>query len=221
MNTTNNMQNRLSGLALILGSALGMYAQLFHPADPETAADLPRYAQAGMPIHLLLYFGVMLILLGLPALHARQSDKTGALGLAGFLLLFFGLPLVDLIHSVVFANVLETLVAGTSPDQALALLTTAFSTQPWVTLEMLGNPLLGLGILLFGIATIRARVFPSWNGWLLIGALILNFGANFLPQVGGASYGGIALYLSMVGFGYALLSGQQTVPQPATAAAFK
>lgn len=221
MNTTNNMQNRLSGVALILGGALGAFGQMFHPADPETAAALPHYAQAGMPIHLLLYFAVMSILLGLPALHARQSDKTGILGLVGFVLLFFGLPLVDLIHSVVFANMLETLVAGTSPDQALSLLTTAFSTQPWATLEMLGNPLLALGVLLFGIATIRARVFPNWTGWLLIGALVVNFIANFLPQLGGASYGGIALYLSLAAFGYALWSGQEAVMQQATAAMFK
>ena len=221
MNTINPIQHRLSGLALILGGAFGAFGQMFHPADPETAADLPHYAQAGMPIHLLLYFAVLLILLGLPALYARQSNKIGILGLIGFVLLFFGLPLVDLIHSVVFANMLETLVAGTSPEQALSLLTTAFSTQPWLTLEMLGNPLLGLGILLFGITTIRARVYPSWTGWLLIGALVLNFIANFLPQVGGASYGGIALYLSLAAFGYALFSGQEAITQQATVAAFK
>jgi hypothetical protein len=38
MNTTNNMQNSLSGLALILSGAIGAYGQLFHPADPQTAA---------------------------------------------------------------------------------------------------------------------------------------------------------------------------------------
>lgn len=221
MNTTNHIQNRLSGLALILGGAIGAYGQMFHPADPETAADLPRYVQDGTSIHRALYFAVMLILLGLPALHARQSKKTGILGLAGFVLLFFGLPLVDLIHSVVFANVLPTLVAETSPDQAMSVLVAAFSAPPWAILEMLGRPLLALGVLLFSIATIRARVFPSWNGWLLIGALVLNFIANFLPQVGGASYGGIALYLSLAGFGYALLGGQEAASQPAAAAAFK
>lgn len=219
MNSTINLQTRVNALALILGGAIGAFGQAFHPADPETASHLPHYVQGSTPIHTALYFAVMLILLGLPALHARQSEKTGTLGLVGFVLIFFGLPLVDLIHSVVFATTLPMLVAETSPDQAFSVLVAAFSAPPWAILEMLGSPLLALGVLIYGIATIRARVFPTWSGWFLIGALVLNIIANFLPQVGGASYGGIALYLSLAAFGYVLLNGQQAVTQPAVAAA--
>ena len=222
MDTTESVDKmlyRLSGLALILGGVMGMLGQYFHPGDPQSPADLPQYARQGLPVHTALYFVVMLILLGLPALYIRQRDKVGVMGLVGFLLLFFGLPLVDLVHSVIMANILPTLVAD-SPGHANTLLGAAFGTPPWSILEILGIPLTVLGIIVFNIVTIRARVLPAWPAWLMLGALLVRIIYTvipILPEVGG-SFNGILLYLAFAGFGYGLFTDQRSSPQPVMAA---
>jgi hypothetical protein len=214
------MLYRLSGAALLLGGTLGAAGQLFHPADPMGPAMLPQYVQASQPLHLILYFAVMLILVGLPGVYARQSGKTGLLGLVGFLLLFFGLPLTDLIHSVVNFTILPTLVAQ-APDQAMPVMMAAIEEPTWAILQMLGFPLLGLGVIVFGIATIRARVFPRWTGWLLLAVPVVGIISKFLPvppEVG-TSFDGVLFYLALVGFGYALIMvDRRAASQPKMAA---
>jgi len=212
---------RLSGAALVLGGALGAAGQLLHPADPEGPAMLAAYAQASQPIHLMLFFAVMLVLLGLPGVYARQSEQTGLLGLVGFLLLFFGVPLVDLIHSVVDFAILPAVVEQ-APDQAMSVVLAAFEDPSWAILQMLGFPLLGLGVIVFGIATIRARVFPRWSGWVLVAVPIVGIISRFLPIPPdvGTSPDGVLFYVALVGLGYALLvhrrAATHLTPEPPT-----
>jgi hypothetical protein len=173
---TTKMLYRLSGMVLLLGGGIGVAGQIFHPADPETSAMLAQYVPAAQTIHLLLFFAVMLILLGLPGVYARQSDKVGVPGLVGFLLLFFGLSLVDLIHSVVDFTVLPALMAQ-APEQAMPVMMFAFEVPSWAILQMLGFPVLGLGVILFAAMTIQARVLSPWPAWLLamtsaVGAIV-------------------------------------------------
>ena len=213
MEGTNKMLYRLSGVSLLLGGALGALAQLIHPADPQGPADWPQYAQAGQPLHLMLYFAVMLVLLGLPGMYARQSDKTGLAGLAGFLLLFFGLPFVDLIHSVINFSILPSVVAQ-APDQAMDVINAAIADPAWAILQSLGFPLLGLGVIITGITTIRARVFPRWTGWLILSPPVVGILSMFLPlpPTVGTSFDGVVLYLALAGFGYGLMTSQRATP---------
>lgn len=219
MAVTNALLFRLSAVALVVGGLIGAAGQVFHPADPAGPDQLPQYAQASQPLHLLLYFAVMLILLGLPGVYARQSDKAGLLGLVGFLLLFFGLPFTDLLHSVVDFTILPALVAQ-APDLAMPVLTAAFEEPSWAVLQMLGFPLLGLGVIVFGIATIRARVFPRWTGWLLLAVPVVGIVGRFVPIPPdiGTSPDGALFYLALVGLGYALIMvDRRAAPQPAAA----
>jgi hypothetical protein len=209
-----------SGLALILGGVMGALGQFFHPGDPQGPADLVPYVQRSTPVHTALYFAVMLVLLGLPALYISQKDKTGRLGLAGFLLFFFGLPMVDLVHSVSLFSIVPALVAD-SPERAWTLLAVAGETPPGVILEILGFPLTVLGILFISITTIRAHGLPAWPAWLMLTALgvrIIYTIVPTLPEVGG-SLNGILFYLSLAGYGYVLLMDQQTASQPSVAPA--
>lgn len=207
MRVSVGMLYRLSGAALLLGGALGVAAQLFHPADPEGLTISMEWAQANQSMHLLIFFVVMLVLVGLPGIYIRQSDKIGFPGLVSFLLLFFGLPLVDLIHSVVDFTIVPSLVAQ-APDRAMPVMMAAFEDPSWTLLQMASFPMLGLGAVLFAIMTIRAHVLRGWPAWLLLAAPFLGAIANFIPlppQIGGASFDGIFFYLALAGFGYALL----------------
>jgi len=218
--STNKILYQLSGLALILGGVMGPLGQYFHPGDPHTPAEFALNVQQSTPVHAALYFTVMLILLGLPAAYLHQREKVGIPGLAGFLLLFFGLPMVDLVHSVALFSFLPTLLAQ-APDRAMTLVVAANEAPPWAALEILGFPLTVLGILFFNIATIRARVLPGWPAWLMMAAMLVRVIYTIvptLPEVGG-SLNGILFYLAFAGYGYTVLMHPRSASQPATVAA--
>jgi hypothetical protein len=52
-------------------------------------------------VHIALYAGVMLVLLGLPALGARIATRARRLGLPGMALLLLGLAFEAPLHSVI------------------------------------------------------------------------------------------------------------------------
>jgi len=71
----------------LLAGILFALAAFIHPAG-ETLADFlsPNWVTA----HLLGWVSLILMQLGLMGLYARQVEKTGWLGLVGFILAFIG-----------------------------------------------------------------------------------------------------------------------------------
>ena len=126
-------------------------------------------------------FGVALLgtLVGLVALHTRQSRSYGTLGLAGFLAAAAGTALV----------LLNVLLVSMGRRDLLDLL--------------LGLGFLGMlvGFVVLGVATIRGKVLPGWCGVALIVALPV---AAALGEYGG----GLVLGLLWLALGYALWSGR-------------
>lgn len=118
-------------------------------------------------------------LVGLVALHTRQSRSYGALGLGGFLAAAAGTALV----------LLNVLLISLGRRNLLDLL--------------LGLGFLGMlvGFVVLGVATIRGKVLPGWCGVALIVALPV---AAALGDYGG----GIVLGLLWLALGYALWSGE-------------
>jgi len=55
---------RLGSLALILGGTLATTAHALHLEEPPDPAQLAHYAHLSQPIHLLLFAGGLLVLLG-------------------------------------------------------------------------------------------------------------------------------------------------------------
>ena len=72
---------------------------------------------------------------------------------------------------------------------------------------------LTLGLLLTGVATIQAGIYPRWSGILLLAAtagfFFVFFVAEFLPpvagQIGSAAFG-VLLALALVWIGYSTLT---------------
>jgi membrane protein implicated in regulation of membrane protease activity len=98
------------------------------------------------------------------------------------------------------------------------VVTTPPSTwTPFFIVSLVGQV---LGILLLGIATLRARVFPRWIGWLLIATLVLGV-VSHLPFIPEAlqSLSAIIASVAIAGFGYSLLWPERlerTQPAPAS-----
>lgn len=210
---TNKKLYRLGGTAMLLGGLLGALGQAVHPADPEGPAALAEYARAAQPVHLLLYFAIMLILLGLPAVYARQSHKAGLLGLAGFVLMFIGLPLMDLVHSVLDFMLLPALVARV-PDQIMPIFMFAGEDPVAAAMTNVAPPILLLGAILLAISTLRARVLSPWPAWLLLLAMAGVIATQLLNLPNpGVDPSAVLFYLALAGFGGTLLLDKGTAVQ--------
>ena len=159
-----------------------------------TNFHLPMPPVAAALINLL---GGVLLLLGLPALYVRQSTQVRWIGLVGLIIIWL---------DVLIFPVLQGGIGGLVP----ALMPPAF-------LYIIG-PLTVIGTLLFGIMTIRARVFPRWLGFCLfvgytlgvIAFIFLDKSAPFLGVLGVVLY-----WLSLSAFGVVLFSRPGTLPQRA------
>jgi hypothetical protein len=155
---------RWSGLAAMVAGALWVVGDLLNLTVLFSPEPFSEEAQTGSYVfrQALFLLGVMLLLVGLVGLYARQSQPAGALGFVGFLVAFAGTVLVAgfLWASIFIAPVLATeapelLDAGPPPGLFLAGITC------------------GVGWLLFGIAALRARVYPRWATILLIVGAVL------------------------------------------------
>ncbi len=213
-NLTNTKLLRLAGLSAVLAGTCYVLVGVFHPPNVFASAATTRWEIVHVIACAMCFFG----LLGLTGLYARQAAKTGWMGLAGFLLLSLWFAIV-LGFSFVEAFVLPHLTT----------LTPAF-VHGWMgmfngnastvnlgalpTLWTLSGPIYILGGLLFGIATVRARILPRGAGILLALGTVLAPVAGFLslsaqPKVA------IPVGLALAWMGYALWSEQPSpTPQP-------
>lgn len=181
---------RWSGSVLILGAALLGIAIVVISFKPVINQPLPP---AG---NLLLLLAAILLLLSLPTMYARQAGAAGWLGLMGHVLLQTGVLL------------LIVLAAPSLIYPSLKL-----TPQENIVVFLLGIALT-VGLLLTGIATLRAGIFPRAAGILLLvamaGFFFDFFVAEFFPpiagQVGSALFG-ILLALSFAWIGAALWLG--------------
>jgi hypothetical protein len=190
---------RWSGLAAMVAAASLVVGDLLNLTVLFSPESFSEEAQTGSYIfrQALFLLGVTLLLLGLVGLYVRQSQAAGTLGLVGFLVAFAGTVLVagflwagTFITPALATEVPEFLDAGPPPGLFPALITC------------------GVGWLLFGIATLRARVYPRWTTILLIvGAVIFVVP---LPLTG------IVLSVSVAWLGFHLFRGGDAAAEART-----
>jgi hypothetical protein len=161
-------------------------------------------------VHIFATFLGFFGLFGMAGLYARQAEKSGWLGLAGFLLLsiWFGLIMP---FCFVEAFILPRLTTESPAFVAgfLGMFTGIPSEVDLGVLPTLWNisgPLYIFGPLLFGIATFRARVLPRWAGGLLaLGALLIPV-SGLVPPEYQPEIALIPIGLAFSWLGYALFS---------------
>lgn len=193
---------RLSGMSLLIGGLLAaigvvgqaIFSNLFSPMWSLVSASV--------------YIGLLLILLGLPAVYSRQMKRAGKLGLVGFILLFTA--------CAQFGG-----SSGLFDIVALPWLTkmNAFTTMPlsFILYFLIVKLFILVGSIVFGIAALRSGTLPKGSGILLIvGAVLFIFGSrvHFIPYL---DYLGEALFfLSFAWFGSSILSQphQESESQP-------
>jgi hypothetical protein len=208
---------RWSGLSLMLGGIAFAVHLITHP--PGETAQYAFYP-LWVPSHLLGSIASVLILLGLVGLYARQSEKIGLPGLIGFILTFVGFTLSA--GALIFLSVILVPFLAVRGLDWMDVPNGALYTSPALQLTVgLSALSLLLGLLLFAITTLRARVLPRWGAWLIILTIPLGIvGGVFIFFIGTSLQGilqtllGVLLGLGLAAWGWALWSEKgETVAQ--------
>lgn len=201
---------RLSGLALVLGGVIAaMFNIVNSVAFPSNSANIDPKVVTATPwqiVNLIIFTGGVLVLLGLPGAYLRQAKQAGKLGLIGFILMFMSWILVSL-----FANIVHLLV---DPTLATLAPNQAQNNDSVVQLVLFGAALViwTFGLLLFSIATLRARVLPHVAAIMLLVALFCSLVIiaplpSLLNSILGTA-GFVLSNLALAWFGFALLTEQ-------------
>ncbi len=143
----------------------------------------------------------------LTGIYARQRKASGSLGAVGYIVESFGLALVV---GVAFASTyVLSLLSESAADELLAGQTgVAFLVSLLIFL---------LGVILFGIATIRAGIFPRLAAALTIVGFVPISLFPFMPDIA-LTIGSVLAGAGIAWFGYALWSGTGEtagLPRPA------
>ena len=159
---------RTGGLAALAGGILLASDAALHlfvddTVEPSTLSGLPHEVW-----HIPGIVALPLVLLGLIATYGYQYDVVGKLGLWGFGLLVVGVTL-GAIYSTLFHGVFLPAIEGVQDGlfEELVNSTTAAQFYRGVVVQALG---LGLGAILYGVATARSGAFTPVIGWLLVAA---------------------------------------------------
>jgi hypothetical protein len=207
---------RWSGLAVMASGILFIVIQAIHPLDVLSSLTTSRWAF----VHYLSMAMDILAMLGLTGLYARQVEKSGWLGLAGYLL--FSLFWASSLAGHFFEVFIQPLLATNAPKLAEAILGIVDGIPSGINLGALPaeNTLLGiagyaLGGLLFAIAMFRARILPRGASVLLAVSIVLPFFTHSLVHHPYDRIFAVPVGLAIAWMGYALFTERrETVSEP-------
>jgi hypothetical protein len=183
---------RQSGLLAIVAGACIVLLPFVHPSD-----DIGPRSAAWVSVHLMYFAALMVILLVLVGIFARQLQRAGRVGLAGFLTAFVGTAML----------LLEGREHLFSPDFGVGM-----PLGLWDLI--LASLVFSVGYVLLGAAIARAGVLPRGAGILLaVGGPVVAFSPPIeVPAVLIVAH---ALFgLGLVWSGYALWSGTEREQPP-------
>lgn len=192
-----------SGILLIL---LDFAFLIFFGDQPERVAAATT---SWLILLALSIVGAYLGLLALIGLYARQVEETGRLGLAAFIIASFGTVMnIGFNWGGGFIVPALTSAAPEFLDQ-VAEAPPAIVAAGFISTFVL----FALGWLLFGAASLKARVFPAIPFWLLIIGAVLGL----VSRIVGLGIPNVLFGLALAWLGWRLWKGRfASRPQPET-----
>ena len=174
---------RWAGLSAMVAGVSYVVVGMFHQPNIVSSVTTTQWAI----VHAIATAMCFFFLLGVTGLYARQAEKAGWLGLAGFLLLSLW-AVITVTFTLVEVSILPKL-ATEAPALAEGFLRIFNSSAGKTEFGVLANlwtltgPLYILGGLLLGIATFRAGILPRWAAVLLaIGTVLAPIAALLPPE---------------------------------------
>ena len=203
--TTTNLI-RWAGLSAMVAGIIFAGIQPIHPPDVLASVNTSAFIIITALKTVMCIFGIF----GIAGLYARQVEKTGWLGLAGYLLLTvfyavqmcfaFAEPLILPLLTTVAPTFVESVMgmsSGAGGPMNLGAFATIYSLLPAVYL---------LGLLLFGTAIFRAAILPRWAGALLaLSGPLAGIMVALLPHQL-ERFAAVPMGIALVWLGYALFA---------------
>jgi hypothetical protein len=172
---------RWAGLSAMVAGISYVAVGMFHQPNIVSSVTTTQWAI----VHAIATAMCFFFLLGVTGLYARQVEKAGWLGLAGFLLLSLW-AVITVTFTLIEVSILPLLAieAPTFAEGFLGIFNSSAGKTDFgvlANLWTLTGPLYILGGLLFGIATFRAGILPRWAAVLLAVGTVLAPIAALLP----------------------------------------
>jgi hypothetical protein len=158
---------KVSGWLLLAAGIMGFTGQIVHLEDvPHSLAHIPEFLKTAVNTHVLLAYASTLLLLGLTAIFLRQADRLPKWGWASLPLLFIGLmleifhgPVQIIAYPIIFGDITTEEQLKAISDQITNMDPSAYPLSMLVFIPIV--PFLMLGLLLLGLSSWKARVFPK------------------------------------------------------------
>ena len=191
---------KIGGWAAVVGSLLGMVGNLLHPqtpiGDPFGTAEVIAGSGSWVPLHLIIVFGIFLMLLGLYALfRSITGTLPRVLAEFGMLAAVVGVTvgLVLVIMDGVGARQLAEEWALAPPDQQETALriVAANETINFSLASLFNFVFAGATFILFGLAVAVGDDYPKWFGWVAVAAGVLSIGAGLVQAFAGEPTDGV------------------------------
>lgn len=166
---------RLSAAALLGSFVLSLAGGLLHPIVDGRSHSVESFLAPRSPeAQYLIYAGAVLLMLGLPGGYLAVRERVGRLGFLGFALYMVGNALSAMAHLVVEAFVGPTLAADPSARHLVPASGAIVDSDSFLVLQTVGGLVFLAGLLLIGVAVVRAPGLPTWLGAVTVaGALAL------------------------------------------------
>jgi hypothetical protein len=170
---------QIAAVALVVGAVVTAVGNLVAPqGDARSAVASGRY----LPLAITVLLGGLLVMAGWPAVYLRQRAESGVLGFVGMVAVLMS----GLLLSVAFPLIQVLIYPWIS---GLNISAKALSDGPmsFNVFFALVSAVVSLGGILFGVATIRAKVFsrPLGIGMIVLAASSFVLGFLSLPGGGG------------------------------------
>jgi hypothetical protein len=183
----------VSGLALVASLLMEWLVVPHERLGTEAFLTSSYLVSSGLRL-----LSIVLLPWALIGIYGRQSRAAGTFGLWAFVVVFLGAALtVGNVWAEVFvwptlAQVAPNMMSGSVTDMSSYL----------VSGLNVSFPLFGIGMILFGVATFRAGVYPRWAALLLIISIPVTMFLDPTPGTFQESIGQILLGIAVVALGW-------------------
>jgi hypothetical protein len=183
----------VSGLALVASLLMDWLVVPHERLGPEAFLSSAYLVSSGLRL-----LSIVLLPWALVGIYERQSRSAGTFGLWAFVVIFLGAALtVGNAWAEVFVwptltQIAPNMMSGSVTDMSSYL----------VAGLNLSFPLFGIGLILFGVATFRAGVYPRWVALLLIVSIPVTIFLDPTPGTFQESIGQILLGIAVAALGW-------------------
>ena len=184
----------LGGVAAIVGSLMGMVGNLIHPVtpldDPEGVAQVIAESDAWTAIHLVIVFGIVLMLGGLVALYQSiRGELAGALARLGLAAAIVGIAIgvvLVILDGVTAKQLADQWAIAPQEERTIALrIVLANETMNFALASSFNIVFAGATFILFGMAVAFSGAYRRWLGWVVVAASVVSVGAGLIQAFTG------------------------------------